>query len=139
MGGAAALLATPPLDVNALVLESVYPNIEEATANRLAMRLGGWAKALTPLLTLQLKPRLGIGQENLCPIEQVRVIRTPKLIIYGTTDRHTPVEESQRLIEAAAEPKESWAVQGAGHIDFHAYSRVEYEERVLSFLSEHLK
>src|SRR5262245_27454938 len=139
LGGAAALLATPPLEVNALVLESVYPTIEEATANRLAMRLGSWAKALTPLLTLQLKPRLGIGRENLCPIEHVKESRTPKLIIYGTTDRHTTVEESQRLVEAAMEPKESWAVQGAGHIDLHAYSRVEYEERVLLFLSKHLK
>jgi uncharacterized protein len=139
LGGAAALLATPPLDVNALVLESVYPTIDEATANRLAMRLGAWGKVLTPLLTLQLKPRLGIGRENLCPIEQIKKIRTPKLIIFGTTDRHTLPEESQRLIEAAAEPKESWAVQGAGHIDFHAHSREEYEERVLSFLEKQIK
>src|SRR5262245_19680800 len=139
LGGAATLLATPPLDVNAMVLESVYPTIEEATANRLAMRLGAWAKVMTPLLTLQLKPRLGIGPEKLHPIEQVRAIRTPKLIIFGTADRHTLFEESQRLVEAAAEPKESWAVQGAGHVDLHAHSRTEYEERVLSFLSKHMK
>ena len=37
------------------------------------------------------------------------------------------------------EPKESWAIEGAGHIDLHAYSRAEYEERVLLFLSKHLK
>src|SRR6266480_5718789 len=34
LGGVAALLATPPLRVNALILESVYPTIEIATRNR---------------------------------------------------------------------------------------------------------
>jgi pimeloyl-ACP methyl ester carboxylesterase len=62
LGGAAALLATPPLEVNALVLESVYPTLEEATANRLAIRLGRWAKALTPLLTLS--NRAGESDQN---------------------------------------------------------------------------
>ena len=38
MGGAAALLASPPLDVNALVLEMVYPTIDEAISNRLTPR-----------------------------------------------------------------------------------------------------
>ena len=58
MGGAAALLAEPKSDVQALVLEEVYPRINQAITNRLTMRLGGWAKILTPILSLQLKPRL---------------------------------------------------------------------------------
>jgi alpha-beta hydrolase superfamily lysophospholipase len=51
MGGASALLASPPLDVNAMVLEMVYPSIKQAISNRLSMRLGGWAKVLTPFLS----------------------------------------------------------------------------------------
>jgi pimeloyl-ACP methyl ester carboxylesterase len=40
LGGVAALLATPPLKVNALILESVYPTIEIATRNRMENYLG---------------------------------------------------------------------------------------------------
>jgi dienelactone hydrolase len=58
MGGAAALLASPQLDVNAMVLEMVYPTINQAITNRLTMRLGNWARVLTPVLSWQLKPRL---------------------------------------------------------------------------------
>jgi hypothetical protein len=39
LGGAAALLGPEPLPVDALVLESVYPDIEAATANRIQMPL----------------------------------------------------------------------------------------------------
>src|SRR3954468_1254117 len=35
LGGAAAILADPPLPLRALILESVYPTIEAGTANRL--------------------------------------------------------------------------------------------------------
>lgn len=44
MGGAATLLASPPLDVNALVLEMVYPNINQAVSNRLSMRVGAYTR-----------------------------------------------------------------------------------------------
>ena len=60
MGGAATLLASPPLDVDAMVLEMVYPTIKQAVSNRLTRRLGSWAGILTPCLTWQLEPRLGI-------------------------------------------------------------------------------
>ncbi len=56
MGGAAVLLAKPQLEVNAVVLEMVYPTIEQAVSNRITTRLGDWATILTPLLTWQLKP-----------------------------------------------------------------------------------
>lgn len=58
MGGAAALLASPPLEANAIVIEMVYPTIDQAISNRLRMRLGNWASILTPLLSWQLQPRL---------------------------------------------------------------------------------
>jgi hypothetical protein len=37
-------------EVDALVIEMVYPTIDEAVNNRLTMRLGRWSRVLTPLL-----------------------------------------------------------------------------------------
>jgi uncharacterized protein len=138
MGGAAALLAEPPLGADALVLEMVYPTLEEAVADRLKMRLGAWGGLLAPLLTLQLRPRLGVGPEMMRPVERVAHVPGPKLFIAGALDRHTTREESRRLFAAAREPKELWVVEGAAHTDLHAAARAEYERRVLDFLDQSL-
>lgn len=138
MGGAATLLASPPLDVNAMVLEMVYPTIDQAVSNRLSMRLGKWAGMLTPLLTWQLKPRLGVGADALQPIQRVDQIPIPKLFIAGAEDQHTTLEESRQMFSAAASPKELWVVEPAMHVDLYAERKEEYEERVLSFFKREL-
>jgi uncharacterized protein len=139
MGGAASLLATPSLEVDALILESVYPTIEEAISDRITMRLGKLGTIFTPLLTYQLKPRLGVGPEELRPIEKAAEVTSPKFFIFGTGDRHTRIDESRRLFAHAADPKEAWAIAGAGHVDLHEYSKNEYERRVLDFLERYLR
>lgn len=139
MGGAAALLAEPPLDAQAFVLEMVYPTIEQAIDDRLRLNLGPWAVIFRPLLTAQLRLRLGISPEDLHPIDHVGRVAAPKLFIAGAEDRHTTLEESRRLFDAAGEPKEFWAVEGAHHQDLHALKGREYEGRVLSFLEKHLR
>lgn len=139
MGGAATLLASPPLDVNALVLEMVYPNINQAVSNRLSMRVGAWGTILTPLLTWQLKPRLGISADALRPIENVGRITIPKLFIVGEQDQHTTLRESEQMFSVAAEPKELWVVEGAQHTDLYAVKKQEYEQRVLKFFESQLR
>jgi fermentation-respiration switch protein FrsA (DUF1100 family) len=139
MGGAAAILADPPLPVDALVLEAVYPSLDRAVADRLAMRLGEWSGALGPLLTLQVRPRLGFSPDDLRPIDRVAGVAAPKLFVAGSEDRHTRIDEARALFDAASEPKELWVVEGAAHVDLHAYDRPAYERRVLAFLDAHLR
>lgn len=138
MGGAAALLAEPPLEADAFVLEMVYPTLEEAVADRLRMRLGTWGGKLSPLLTTQLRPRLGVGAEEMRPVERVAGVAGPKLFVAGARDRHTTLEESRRLFEAAPGPKELWVIEAAAHTDLHAAAREEYERRVLDFFKKTL-
>ena len=138
MGGAAIVLADPPLRVNAMVLESVYPTIRQAITDRLESRFGWFGKLGTPFLTCQLKLRLGFGADVLCPIKKVSVISVPKFFIAGTMDRDTTTQESKDLFNAAAEPKQLWLVEGAGHVDLHAFDSKEYERRVLDFFAKNL-
>jgi fermentation-respiration switch protein FrsA (DUF1100 family) len=138
MGGAAAVLANPPLQVNAMILESVYPTIEQAITDRLEIRFGRVGKLGAPFLTWQLKPRLGFGCDDLCPIKQVGNITAPKLFIAGTADRDTLVQESRDLFAAAAEPKQFWLVDGAAHVDMNIFAKDEYEKRILEFLTRNL-
>jgi pimeloyl-ACP methyl ester carboxylesterase len=138
MGGASAVLAKPPLQVNAMILESVYPTIEQAIEDRLDVRFGWLGKFGVPFLTWQLKPRLGFGANDLCPIQQVGKIAVPKFFIAGTDDHLTTLKESKDLFSAAAEPKQFWWVNGAGHVDLDRFAKEEYEKRVLDFLTKNL-
>jgi uncharacterized protein len=139
MGGAAFLLADPKLEVDAVVLEMVYPAIEQAVSNRLTARLGGWATILTPLLTWQLKPRLGISAAELRPVDHVSTVTSPKLFIAGADDQHTTLAESKELFAAANDPKELWIVPDVGHVDLYAAAKEEYEQRVNLFFEKHLR
>lgn len=135
LGGVAALLATPPLKIDALVLEGVYPTIEIATRNRMENYLGAFGRTLTPLLLNQLQWRLGISASQLRPIDHIENVECPVFIMSGENDRNTRPSDTRTLVERARNPKEVWLVPNAGHVDLHRAARREYETRVLGFLA----
>jgi fermentation-respiration switch protein FrsA (DUF1100 family) len=144
LGGAAALLGPKPLAVDALVLESVYPDIDAALSNRLCVNLGRFAGPLfTPLLTpafkLLLPPILGAAPSDLRPIDHIAMAEAPVLLASGTLDTYTPIAEAKALFDQAAEPKQFWAVSGAAHVDLEQYDRGQYWTIVLPFLNRYLK
>lgn len=147
MGGAAALLSEEPLALDALILESVYPDIEEATAARISLHLGsalgGFGRALgrplSPLLIWQLRPWLGIGPEDLRPVDAIRRLRAPLLLLVGDHDRYLPLADARRVFEAAPEPKELWIVAGADHERIEEAQPAEYERRIVGFFEKWLR
>jgi len=139
MGGAAAVLASPALEVDAMALEMVYSDIERATANRMERYFGVWARRFAPLLLMQLPLRAGIEKAALRPIDRVGAIKAPKLFIAGAKDRHTKLDESRELFAAASEPKEFWVVEEAAHVDVHQMAKEEYERRILDFFEKRLR
>lgn len=138
LGGAACLLGDEPLDVDALVLEAVYPRVVDAVKNRLRIRFGKTGVWLWPLLTVQLPYRLGLSVDDLRPIDGIRDVRCPVLVVGGTEDRRTLPEETRQIFDAAPEPKVLWLVEGAAHVDLHRYAGEEYRLRVLEFIGRAL-
>jgi len=138
LGGAAAVLAEPRLNVDALVMESVYPTIQQAIEDRLRIYLGPLGVPFTPLLSAMIRPRLGFAPDQLRPIDRVRALPIPKLIAFGTRDRNTTPDESRQLFEAAAAPKQMWSVEGAAHVDLYQFAGAEYERQLLSFFERYL-
>lgn len=143
LGGAAALLA-PGLLADALVLESVYPDIDAALANRLRANLGRVAGlVLTPVLTSAfealLPSILGATPSELRPIDHIGRARVSILIASGALDAYTPLDEAKALFDRAAAPKRFWAVEGAGHVDLERYDTAQYWNVVLPFLDTYLR
>lgn len=144
LGGAAAVLGPAPLPVDALVLESVYPDIDAALSNRLRAGLGRIAgPLLTPLLApvfeLLLPPILGVTPDELRPIDHIGAATAPVLVASGTADDRTPLYEALALFDHAREPKRFWAVQGAAHVDLEHYDSDQYWTNILPFLSAALQ
>ncbi|MGH8685517.1 MAG: alpha/beta hydrolase, partial [Nitrosospira sp.] len=139
LGAAAIVLAQHALRLDAVVLESLHPTIEEAVENRLRLHLGEFGPTLSPLLLSQLSFRLDILPGELSPITRIGNLNAPLLLISGTDDQHTKVAETRRLFDAARQPKEMWIVPGGGHFNMHAYAGKEYEDRILDFLERYLR
>ncbi len=139
LGAAALVLSRPSPAPGAVVLESMYPTIAEAVANRLEMRFGAVGRLLAPLLLAQLPLRAGISANALRPVLAMPDLRAPVLVASGTQDQHTPWPETERIFAAARQPKEQWAVQGAAHVDLYTYDPVAYRSRILTFLGHHLR
>jgi fermentation-respiration switch protein FrsA (DUF1100 family) len=139
LGGAAALLAPEPLRVSALVLESVYPDVEAATANRLEVYLGGGGRLLAPIYMALMPLVLGFNASELRPIDHIAELRAPILIMSGAEDHYTTIAEAHALYERAPEPKSFWAVPGASHVDLYAFAPADYRQRLMPFLALYLR
>ncbi len=138
LGGASCLIGDHPIEVDALILESVYPTIEEAVANRLEIYTSKISRFLAPIFTIQLRLRFGINPDKLRPINGIKRVNCPVLIIGGSADRRTTLLETKRLYYAASKPKELWIIQNAQHEDLYQFAKNRYEKRISDFLKKNL-
>jgi uncharacterized protein len=139
LGAAAIVLANQRLNLDAIILESLHPTIEEAVENRLKLHFGKHGTVLLPLLLSQLSFYLDTPVDELSPINRINDINSPLLLISGTSDAHTTLPETERLFAAAREPKDLWIISGAGHFNMHTYAGREYEQRIADFLSQYVR
>lgn len=139
LGGAALLLASRTAPVDAMVLESVFPDIRAAVVNRLAVALGArLGHAVAPAFLAIGTGLTGLRPADLRPIEALARYPGPVLVASGAGDRATTPSETRALHAAAPGPKELWLVDGAGHVDLAGAAASDYEERVPAFLARHL-
>jgi len=134
LGGAAALFASP-LEVDAIVLESVYSKLTKAVHNRVNMRVGWLHHVVAPCLTSQVYLRLGVTADELSPVDYVAAVDCPLLVLAGDMDGHTTLAESKEMYAAAVEPKQLFVFEGAVHEDLYQYDPASYDEAVVSFLN----
>ena len=139
LGGAAALLGPTALPVDALVLESVYPDIHNALTHRLRVYLGPIGPVFAPPLEMLFKPILGMSMDQLRPIQGMSRLSIPVLVATGTADQRTPEAEAKAIFAQAPEPKRFWAVEGAAHVDLEEYAPEDYRRVVVQFLTETLR
>lgn len=133
LGGAAAILAGP-LQIQALVVESVFPRMDRAILNRTPESFGIFRPLATQALLCQFPLRLGCSASDLNPIEHISRAGCPVLVASGGADSHTTEAETRELFAAALEPKRLWIAPDAAHVDLSEASPADYREEVCTFL-----
>lgn len=139
LGADAFVLAEQRPAVAAVVLEQMYPTIQQAVANRARLHLGALGTVLAPLLMVQMQSHLDIPENRLRPIDRVAKLTVPVMILNGTDDVYSSTSDAQKLFAVAPNPKQLWLVQGAGHVDLYSYAKSEYEKRVGDFLATYVR
>lgn len=137
LGGASAL-SSASTNIDALIIESVFPAIDVAVENRVTSKLGPLGIIPAKLLLLQLSPRLGISTDELRPKDFIPKLQCPIFVMSGVEDHHTTAAETKEMYAAAPQPKELWLVEGAAHEDLYDVAAEEYKRRVLNFFNQHL-
>jgi len=138
LGAAAFVLAEDRPPVAAVVLEQMNPTIQQTVAGRARQHLGPFGPMFAPLLMVQTQSRLKIPANRLRPIDRLAQIGAPVLIVNGTDDSYTSIDDARALLAAASDPKELWAVEGAGHVNLYAFAKARYEQRIGDFLGRYL-
>ena len=67
-------------------------------------------------------------------LDRIRRVNCPLLVIAGTRDGIIPVAQSERLFEAAVEPKRLVRIDGADHNDYELLAGARVIEAVVDFL-----
>ena len=134
LGGASALMASYDKMPDALIAEAVFLDLKTALKNRVTMKFGSPGSFLAPLLSVQVKPRIGISADGISPVKSAVDITNPTFVIVGEEDRHATPEESREIYRALSGDKELWVVPKAGHVDLYRAAPKEYEKRVTEFL-----
>lgn len=134
LGGTLALAALERdggKDLRALVLDSTFASFRSVARDKLSQLWLTWPLQwpLSFLVSDRWAPARSIGRRK----------RVPLLMLHAADDPVVPFSQGRKLFALAPEPKEFWAVPGAGHIAAFGQEGAEFRPRLLKFLDAALK
>lgn len=120
--------------LDALVAECPFATLPDMAAYRLRNFLPRWLTG--PVASAAMVYgwiRYGLDLASLRPVDAVRHVRVPLLLIHGLADINIPPDHSRRL-HAANPAAELWLVPDARHTQAWMAAPVEFQRRVLAAL-----
>jgi uncharacterized protein len=140
MGGATAIRAMPALpDARGLIVDTAYTSLNDVIGDGVTSLTGlppfPWDR-ITVLLAGNMA---GDSMRAVRPIDVVGDIAPrPILFLHGTRDRTILPAHTQRLYDAAGEPKARVLIDGGGHSDLFQVAPETVGPAILNFLADSL-
>ncbi len=140
MGAVVAILvAARDERVRAVVAECPYASHQSIMTRSLRHYYHLPSFPVAPLAKWVTERRLGQPLDGAQAVHAVTAISPrPFLVIADERDAVIGHEETERVFQAAGEPKRFWLIPGADHARGWQAAREEYEQRVVAFLQEAL-
>lgn len=123
------VLMSPASDLKPWSQEQYLDNIVPVFLKSAEGKLSGWTEEKLRLDVME-------AASELNPIETVRKIHAPLMVVLGTNDTLTTPPEIRRLYEAANEPKKLVEIMDANH-EFSEH-RIPLQKAVIDWVSTHL-
>lgn len=140
MGGAAVIQAAARTEaLRCVITEASYASLDRVVRQRLAFAFGPFADSVAQACRQLSIEEMSLDIANVSPEAQIAQISPrPVLLITDGLDLTCPRRESDRLFDAAQEPKERWIAATAPHCLAYLTNRAAYTERVSGFLTQNL-
>jgi hypothetical protein len=120
LGGAIALdLAIRHPEAGGLVMQSSFTSMAEAVKHR---------------AFLQIFPINFLLSERFDSLSKIQSLKVPVLFLHGKSDSVVPSEMSQRLYDAASEPKQLFIISGADHVKIYQPGEQSYLKAIQRFI-----
>jgi dipeptidyl aminopeptidase/acylaminoacyl peptidase len=123
------VLIAPASDLKPWSEEPYLENIVPVFLKMSEGKMAGWTEE-------RLREDVKVAASKLNPIETVRKIHAPLMVVLGTNDTLTMPSDIRRLYEAANEPKKLVEIEGANH-EFSEH-RIPLQKAVIDWISSHL-
>lgn len=117
-----------------VVLESVYDDIEHAFDHRVERH--GLPSAMFAGMRLVTRWRLGVPLSALRPVDRVKDVACPILMLAGDSETQLPLAETMGIFQAARERKRLHVFAGGHHEDFLRRYGQEYDRVLGTFLAD---
>lgn len=141
LGAATGIRAAARIpEIKAVVAQSAFATLQDNVADGVRAFTGLPPFPFAPLVIWFGEREAGIRMRDVRPLDDVsRISPRPILLIHGEQDSAIPPINSQRLYDAAGEPKELYLIPNAGHGGFLDADRRAFEEKVVGFLNRYLR
>lgn len=123
------VLMAPASDIKSWSEEPYLENIVPVFLKMAEGKLAGWTEE-------RLREDVKVAASELNPIETVRKVHAPLMVVLGINDNVTTPSDIRRLYEAANEPKKLVEIEGADH-GFSEH-RIPLQKAVIDWVSSHL-
>ena len=136
LGGAVALMV-PHNNVKAIVTDSAYAKLSHMVEHmyRIFFILKYPLIYLTKLYGILF---LKMDLDDVNPVDNIKSIKVPILLVHAERDSQIPVNEAY-LLHNASKKSELWIVENADHGMTHSINPEKYEKRVLEFFEKNVR
>ncbi|MBM3994779.1 MAG: alpha/beta hydrolase [Planctomycetes bacterium] len=123
----------------AVVLESMYHDLDSAFRHRVGRGMPGWFAHFRRGIRCFTEYRLGMSIHEVSPAEHVvNLAPQPVLLLTGSNDPHAPPHEVRAIADRIPHCSEFHVIDGAGHHGLCEHGGDPYRDLILGFLAKHL-